>query len=133
LGDFYLTKQRFNMFKNPVSFNGRIRRLEYGLSYIISIAVIVVMVLVLDAAGSMGTGIGTFFVIVIYISLLWFSFAQGAKRCHDRGNSGIWQIIPFYWMWMIFVDGEIGRNEYGENPKGLSYDSGDEEEEQINP
>jgi uncharacterized membrane protein YhaH (DUF805 family) len=52
--------------------------------------------------------------------------AQGAKRCHDRGNSGIWQIIPFYGLWMLFADGDLGRNEYGANPKGLNYDQWDE-------
>jgi len=117
------------MFKNPFSFNGRIRRLEYGLSYLIIIAVIIVMILLLEATSTVENSSTTgFIVLLIYIPLMWFSFAQGAKRCHDRGNSGIWQIIPFYWIWMLFVDGEIGDNEYGENPKGLVYDDGEDED-----
>lgn len=55
--------------------------------------------------------------------VVWFLLAQGAKRCHDRGNSGWWQLIPFYYLWMFFADGEIGDNEYGTNPKGLYWDN----------
>jgi len=51
--------------------------------------------------------------------------AQAAKRCHDRNNSGWWKLIPFYGFWMLFADGDIGDNDYGENPKGLSYDFAD--------
>jgi uncharacterized membrane protein YhaH (DUF805 family) len=67
------------------------------------------------------------FMVILWIPLAWFMLAQGAKRCHDRGNSGWWQIIPFYGLWMLFADGEIGDNEYGENPKGLSYEYEDSE------
>ena len=58
---------------------------------------------------------------LLLIPVYWFTWAQGAKRCHDRGNSGWFQIIPFYGLWMLFGDGEIGDNEYGSNPKGLNY------------
>lgn len=47
----------------------------------------------------------------------WFIWAQGAKRCHDRGNSGWYQIIPFYGFWMLFAEGETTANEYGNSPK----------------
>lgn len=52
-----------------------------------------------------------------YIPLIWFFLAQGAKRCHDRGNSGWYQLIPFYGFWMLFADGDAGVNNYGVNPK----------------
>lgn len=108
------------MFKNPFSFEGRIRRLEYGLSYIIYIFAMVGIVLIVDIFQTPSLGL-TIFPIAL-IPALWFLLAQGAKRCHDRGNSGVWQIIPFYYLWMIFADGEIGDNEYGENPKGIYWD-----------
>ncbi|MDR0798218.1 MAG: DUF805 domain-containing protein, partial [Dysgonamonadaceae bacterium] len=50
---------------------------------------------------------------------LWFLWAQGAKRCHDRDRTGWYQMIPFYFLWLIFADGEYGENDYGPNPKGL--------------
>lgn len=110
------------MFKNPFSFNGRIRRLEYGLSNIIYVFTIFVIAMVLMAVGDPNGGATNFLMIILWIPVAWFRLAQGAKRCHDRGNSGIWQIIPFYGIWMLFADGDIGPNEYGENPKGLNYD-----------
>ncbi len=109
------------MFKNPFSFDGRIRRTEYGVSFIIFIVARVIVYLIAisltsnsyDNSGA--TGLGWLF----SIPLLWFLWAQGAKRCHDVGNSGWWQIIPFYALWLIFQDGVHGANEYGENPKGI--------------
>lgn len=57
-------------------------------------------------------------IYLVYIPLIWFLIAQGAKRSHDRGNSGWYQIIPFYGLWLLFADSESGKNEYGLNPKG---------------
>ncbi len=48
----------------------------------------------------------------------WFFFAQGAKRCHDRNNSGWYQINPVYFLWMLLGDGDEYENDYGKDPKG---------------
>ena len=56
---------------------------------------------------------------ILFIPLIWFLLAQGAKRFHDIGKSGWWQIVPFFVvLWMLFKDGDVGFNEYGEDPKG---------------
>ena len=104
------------MFKRPFSFHGRIRRLEYGLSILLFYlyAVVVGFVLGLITNGNVSEG-------AIYVCLIpgyWFLWAQGAKRCHDRNNTGWYQIIPFYGFWMLFADGDEGENDYGDNPKG---------------
>lgn len=57
--------------------------------------------------------------LLFYIPLLWFLFAQGAKRCHDRGHSGFYQIIPFYVFWLLFAEGSRFSNDYGSNPKSM--------------
>jgi len=111
------------MFKNPFSFEGRIRRLEYGLSYIIYTLAIFTIAMVSLAMGDPSGAAVNLLMLILWVPLVWFMLAQGAKRCHDRGNSGWWQIIPFYGIWMLFVDGEIGDNEYGDNPKGLMWDT----------
>lgn len=101
------------MFKRPFNFfTGRIRRMEYWLSLIILYAYAFVIGLIVGAS-RWPEG-------VLYILLIpgyWFIWAQGSKRCHDRGNSGWYQLIPFYGLWMAFADGEPGENEYGTNPK----------------
>ncbi len=110
------------MFRNPFSFEGRIRRLEYGLSYILYI----IFIIPIELAGDIENPFIMLGILVLLVIMICFLLAQGAKRCHDRGNSGWWQIIPFYGLWMLFADGEIGDNEYGENPKGLYYDDTEE-------
>ncbi|MDO9154512.1 MAG: GYF domain-containing protein [Paludibacter sp.] len=99
------------MFSSPFSFDGRIRRTEYGISFIICV-VVAVFVNALVKTGEFPI------VGLAYIPMYWFLFAQGAKREHDLGYSGWWQLIPFRPLWLIFLKGEHGENKYGLNPKG---------------
>ena len=96
------------MFSSPFSFEGRIRRLEYGISTIIYYVVYLIVLGISSEAPIMGLAM---------IPIIWFILAQGAKRCHDRGNSGWYQIIPFYVFWLLFAEGDSNNNEYGNSPK----------------
>jgi uncharacterized membrane protein YhaH (DUF805 family) len=108
------------MFKAPFSFDGRIRRFEYGLSIIIySIAIFIVGSISGMFAASYDAGTASLVILIFLIPLLWFLWAQGAKRCHDLGNSGWWQLIPFYGLWLLLADGLSGPNKFGDNPKGI--------------
>jgi len=107
-----------SMFSNPFSFSGRIRRLEYGLSNIIYFMISIVLSIIIETSYNEAI----YLLYFSYIPMLWFLWAQGAKRCHDRGNSGWFQLIPLYGFWMLFADGEFGENGYGENPKGSTFD-----------
>jgi len=49
--------------------------------------------------------------------MLGFQFAPGAKRCHDKNNSGWYQIIPFYGLRMLSAKGDSNTNNYGKPPK----------------
>ena len=101
------------MFKRPFDFfTGRIRRMEYWLSFIILYAYAFVSGLFVGAL-QWSEGVSYLLLIPGY----WFIWAQGSKRCHDLGNSGWYQLIPFYGLWMAFAEGEPGENEYGDNPK----------------
>lgn len=103
-------KKKQFMFSNPFSFEGRIRRTEYGISFIIAFIVSIFLNAIIASGQVPVIGLA-------YIPIFWFSWAQGAKRCHDMGQSGWFQIIPFYVLWMIFASGESGMNKYGVNPK----------------
>lgn len=109
------------MFKNSFSFEGRIRRSEFGISFILFLVARVIITFM--AAGLMSGGNGNdgavLLSLLLSIPLLWFLWAQGAKRCHDIGNSGWFQLIPFYALFMLFQDGEPSSNQYGENPKDI--------------
>lgn len=106
-------KEPQKMFTAPFSFEGRIRRTEYGLSYILYLVVYFcaeLMIVSESAVAILG--------YVLMIPTIWFLLAQSTKRCHDRGNSGWYQIIPFYFLWLLFGDGEPYENAYGDDPKG---------------
>ncbi len=106
------------MFRNPFSFSGRIRRTEYGLSMIICFVINLFMQgIVVFAAESDAASTLLILYLIMLVPYCWFIWAQGAKRCHDRGNSGWYQIIPFYGFWMLFAEGETTANEYGNSPK----------------
>jgi uncharacterized membrane protein YhaH (DUF805 family) len=109
------------MFKSSFSFEGRIRRSEFGISFILfAIARVIITIIAAGLmSGSNDTNGALVFSLLLSIPLLWFLWAQGAKRCHDIGNSGWFQLIPFYALWMLFQDGEPGPNQYGENPKDI--------------
>ena len=95
------------MFSAPFSFDGRIRRAEYGISLIIYVVAFSFLKEMTYSFSIAALG---------YIPLLWFLWAQGAKRCHDRNASGWFQLIPFYVFWMLFAEGDANTNSYGPNP-----------------
>jgi uncharacterized membrane protein YhaH (DUF805 family) len=97
------------MFRNLFSFDGRIRRLEYVLSFILWYFYFIMCALISK---------GSELYYILLIPGLWFLWSQGAKRCHDLNYSGWWQIIPLYGLWLIFQESKHGYNIYGSNPKG---------------
>ncbi len=102
-----------SMFSNAFSFRGRIRRKEYGLSLMLYTILYVFcsILITYDNFDSL------LLLMILVIPMIWFLWAQGAKRCHDLGHRGWWQLIPFYVFWLIFQEGKPGDNEYGSNPK----------------
>jgi uncharacterized membrane protein YhaH (DUF805 family) len=107
---------------NLFSFTGRIRRSEYFITQITASFIGSILFFVLGvgmfAGNGEGAGVSLFLMVIVYAIIFWVILASGAKRCHDRGNSGAYQLIPFYGLWMLFGDGEHGTNRYGVDPKG---------------
>ncbi len=100
-----------NFFSKLFSFKGRIRRLEYLLTFIFLI--IIYVVAILFALNSENTDLSGLQYLILYIWL-----AQGAKRSHDIGQSGWLQLIPFYNIALFFLKGKQNlENEYGVNPR----------------
>ena len=93
------------MFNKPLSFNGRIGRLEYLISFLFFwIFAIGLTVLVNEGNSNI--------LSLIKLIVSYFFIAQGAKRCHDIGRSGWFQLIPFYFIWMLIAKGQDDSNEY---------------------
>ena len=96
------------MLKKFFSFDGRIRRTEFGISvllFVIASSVITEIMSIGNAAQIAG---------VLYLPLLWFILAQNTKRCHDLDSVGYFQAISLYWFWMVFANSSKGTNEYGQ-------------------
>jgi uncharacterized membrane protein YhaH (DUF805 family) len=107
--------------------DGRIGRKKYwgrsGISAILWILLEVVRVagsvIAFLNRGGIWEAVGVLIGFVIFgfqLALLWWILAYGAKRCHDLGNSGFYQLIPFYFLFMLFQKGDVGDNFYGQNP-----------------
>lgn len=103
------------LFRRPFSIKGRIRRTEYGISLIIINVLAAILSMIIDSDSV--TEAGIIFILLAFLALIWFQIAQSTKRCHDRGNCGWYQLIPFYGFVLLFGEGEYDTNQYGTSPK----------------
>ena len=102
------------MFNSIFSFEGRIRRTEYGISFIV-LVIAQLLIGVMFASSNDGSFNVAFFILMLPVR--FFFFAQGAKRCHDVNISGWCQLIPLVPLYLLFGNGVTGPNKYGDDPK----------------
>ena len=101
------------MIKSLFSFRGRARRSEWwGVGIAVGL-LSYAMDPILEGDPSLLVSV---IVLVLSVLMIWASIATNTRRCHDLGHNGFWQLIPFYGIWMGFVKGNIGSNEYGVDP-----------------
>ncbi|UZJ79356.1 DUF805 domain-containing protein [Fictibacillus sp. KU28468] len=106
------------VFKNYIGFKGRARRKEYWMFTLFNLILLLILNIIEKAAHleEMLTGIYSFIVLIP-------SLAVGARRLHDTGRSGWWQLlnlIPLIGSIILIVffaqKGEENENFYGKNP-----------------
>jgi uncharacterized membrane protein YhaH (DUF805 family) len=56
---------------------------------------------------------------ILPVLLLGFVSIQGAKRMHDINKSGWYILIPVYNIYLTFLNGTAGSNDYGIDPKPM--------------
>lgn len=110
------------MFSQPFSFSGRIRRKEYGVAFIMlyvwTIVQFTMPFLVMYITESMPVLVVVgILILLVTVPVYWQFFAQSTKRCHDLNHSGWFQLIPYYFLWLLFVDGKKAPNRFGPSPK----------------
>lgn len=103
-----------NMFKNIFSVKGRIRRTEYAFSMIICVVILMIVNWMGSGSSSPASSIA---LLAAIIPIVVFMVIQRIKRCHDLNQSGWFQLIPFYGLWLLFAEGTAGSNRFGDDPK----------------
>ena len=101
-------------FKHYVDFTGRARRSEYWWWMLC-----VVIANYIPYAG-----------LVLLLVMLVPTLAVSARRLHDTGRSGWWQLVglvpivgTIVMIYFCCQDSELGRNKWGENPKSIGQDA----------
>lgn len=100
-----------NSISKLFSFKGRIGRSEYCTVYLAIWLISFPLEVIKDETF---IAIYSLIFLVLFIPMYWIFFAQGAKRCHDLGHSGWFQLIPFYFLWLLLGKGNPNANKYGE-------------------
>ena len=106
-----------------LSFRGRINRQTFWLGYVLPFGVpSAVLSLYLERT----LGDDHPFLWLVLLPTIWVSLAAQTKRWHDRGKSGLWNLlnfIPLAILWALietgFFRGTAGPNQYGVEPRGF--------------
>ena len=103
------------------SFEGRVpRRVYWGVGF----GIVLVYILIVLGVSAILPEVGGILALVLYIPLIWISLAVGAKRWHDRGKSGWYNLVGFIpivgAIWTLVecgcMRGDMGDNAYGPDP-----------------
>ncbi|MEH6480218.1 MULTISPECIES: DUF805 domain-containing protein [Pseudoalteromonas] len=112
-----------NALRSYADFSGRNRRKAYWMFVLFNFIFSVV-------CNAIDGVLGTMFIGSIYsLALLIPGLSAGARRLHDTGRSGWWQLL---WLvpvigWIVLIvflaqNSHEGENDYGPNPKELAVE-----------
>jgi uncharacterized membrane protein YhaH (DUF805 family) len=113
-------------FNKYVGFSGRARRSEFWWWVLFTFLLGIVASIIdsiLGTRSSSGSGLVS---SLVNLAVLLPSLAVGARRLHDTGRSGWWQLlwiaIVIGWIFLIIwlCQDSHGDNKYGPSPKGAS-------------
>jgi uncharacterized membrane protein YhaH (DUF805 family) len=112
--------------KKYADFTGRARRKEYWFFVLFAYIIMIALVFVDTAMGTVnevypvGPLSGIFWLLIIIPQV-----AVAIRRLHDSDRTGFWLLIsfvpiigPIWFLVLMFLDGTMGPNQYGEDPKG---------------
>jgi uncharacterized membrane protein YhaH (DUF805 family) len=114
------------VFSKYATFEGRARRSEYWWFVLFNLIVSIILTVVLGGGRGMGAGGmmgGGLLANIWSLAMLLPSLAVGARRLHDIGRTGWWQLIWFIPVigWIVLIvffasRGTVGTNRFGADP-----------------
>lgn len=117
------------VFKQFADFDSRARRTEYWMFTLVNMIIVFFAYIIAFLSAFIHPALFLFFMVILSVyGLVLFipSLAVVVRRLHDTGKSG-WMIlvslipvIGAIWLLVLLVlDSDRGKNQYGENPKGI--------------
>ena len=102
--------------KQYTVFDGRARRQEYWMFFLINCAIAfgIAFVAGLLKMGLLGSAISMLYLLAVLAP----SVGVSIRRMHDTNHSGWWLLVPLMNLVFVCTEGQPGPNQYGPNPKG---------------
>lgn len=101
------------VFENYANFNGRARRKEYWMFFLVNVIIAFILGFVAGLISPKLVMIANVYSLVVLIP----GIAVAIRRMHDVGKSGWFVLIPIYNLILACTEGEKGSNVYGADPK----------------
>jgi uncharacterized membrane protein YhaH (DUF805 family) len=113
-----------DVIKKYAVFEGRARRTEYWMFFLVNVVIAIVLAII-DTAVGLRSGMGVGLLGTLYsLAVLLPGLAVGVRRLHDTARSGWWLLLaliplvgPIVLLVFMATDGTPGANSYGPNPK----------------
>lgn len=99
--------------KKYAVFNGRARRKEYWMFFLLNVIIGFALGLIVGLLGSASSLLG----LVYQLAVLIPSLAVSVRRMHDTDHSGWWLLVPFVNLYFAVSAGQTGDNRFGPDPK----------------
>jgi uncharacterized membrane protein YhaH (DUF805 family) len=112
----------FEVFRKYFDFDGRARRKEYWMFFLINLIVSIILGIIIGVITVIAKrkGADVAYIRHIYpLVTLIPSVAVGIRRMHDSNHKGWWILCPLYNIYLLVVRGTQGENRFGADPVGL--------------
>lgn len=110
--DYYI-----GAWKKYAMFDGRARRKEYWMFFLINFFIILAIAAVETSLSSSSSSAGNGVLSNIYSLAVFIpSLAIAVRRIHDTGHPGWWILVPFVNFVFLVTPGQAGSNAYGPDP-----------------
>lgn len=101
-----------DVFKKYAVFSGRASRKEYWMFFLINVIIAFAIGIIEGLTGS-SDALSNIYSFATFLP----SIAVGVRRLHDTDRSGWWLLLPIVNIVFLALEGQPGKNRFGENPR----------------